>query len=270
MISTVRNLWSRRDLAWELIRADMRSSSADSRLGWMWWILDPLLMMGVYWVFKVLVFGRGKYAPYPIFVGVALLAWRHLSTTASRSVKTLRTNEALIKSVPFPTAILPLSQAVAQFLYFAISMVVLTIVAIAIGCPATLMLIQLPALALLQLCLVAGVSLAVSSVGVLVRDLEVALGHALRIGWYLSPGIYGLDLLTTRFGGGETRYGDLIVQLYMTNPFAVLIVGYRSAVFDPRWLPPLHWAVLGAEAAAILLAGYWIFRHFDRRIVKFV
>lgn len=270
MISTLRNLFARRDLAAELVRADLRSSSAESRLGWLWWILDPALMMGVYWVFKVLVFGRGKYAPYPIFVGVALLTWRHLSTSAARSVKVLRSNEALIKSVPFPTAVLPIVQALGQFVYFCISMIVLTVVAAAIGQPMTLTLLQIPVLAMLQATFIVGLCLAVASVGVMVRDLEVALGHLLRIGWYLSPGIYGVDLLVNRFGGGRSRLGDLVVDLYMLNPFAILFEGYRGSVFQPQWLAPIHWAVLGGEAIGTLLLGYWIFRHFDRRVVKFV
>jgi ABC-type polysaccharide/polyol phosphate export permease len=270
MISTVQNLFARRDLGRELIRADLRSSSAESRLGWLWWILDPMLMIIVYWVFKVLVFGREKYAPYPIFVGVALLSWRFLTTSSSRSVKVLLANESLIKAVPFPTAILPLAQTLAQFIYFCISMAVLTMLAVVFGCPITATVLQMPVLAVLQLCLVAGLSMAVASVGVVVRDLEVALGHALRIGWYLSPGIYGLDLVVTRFGGDRLEFGDLIVNLYMANPFAVLFVGYRGAIFEPQWLDPLQWVVLAVEAVGMLIAGYWIFRHFDRRVVKFV
>jgi ABC-type polysaccharide/polyol phosphate export permease len=270
MISTLRNLFARRDLAAELIRADLRSSSAESRLGWLWWILDPALMMGVYWVFKVLVFGRGKYSPYPIFVGVALLTWRHMTTSASRSVKVLRTNEALIKAVPFPTAVLPIAQALGQFVYFCISMAVLTVIAAAIGQPITAKLLQMPLVAMFQAAFVVGLSLTVASVGVVVRDLEVALGHLLRIGWYLSPGIYGIDLLVNRFGGGRSRFGDLVVDLYMLNPFAILFEGYRGAVFQPQWLAPTHWAVLAVESVAMLLLGYWVFRHFDRRVVKFV
>jgi ABC-type polysaccharide/polyol phosphate export permease len=271
VISSIQNLIARRDLAAELIRTELKSRSAENRLGWLWWVLDPLLMIGVYWGFKVVVFGKGKYAPYPIFVGVALLAWRHLTTSTSRSVKALHSNEALIKAVPFPTAVLPLSQATSQFIYFCVSFAVLTVIAVVIGQPVTATMIQIPALAMLQLLLVTGLSLILACFGVLVRDLEIALGHALRIGWYLSPGIYGLDLVVNRFGSDPTApIGKLLLTLYMANPFAILFVGYRGALFEPRWLEPIHWAVLGIESVTILLFGYWVFRRFDRRVIKFI
>jgi ABC-type polysaccharide/polyol phosphate export permease len=271
MISSVQNLIARRDLAGELIRADLRSGSAENRLGWLWWILDPLLMIGVYWFFKVLVFGRGTYAPYPIFVGVALLTWRHLSTSASRSVKVLRSSEALIKSVPFPTAVLPLSDAVSQFIYFCASMGVLTFVAIAIGQPITATLFQIPVLAVLQLMLIIGFTLFLAAVGVVVRDLEIAVGHALRIGWYLSPGIYGTDLVVNLVQRSFTeKVGSSLYSLYMMNPFAILFEGYRGALYHPAWLEPVHWGVLVVESLAVLIGGYMTFRYFDRRIIKFV
>jgi ABC-type polysaccharide/polyol phosphate export permease len=271
MISSIENLAARRDLAWELIRADLRSGSAENRLGWFWWILDPLLMIGVYWFFKVLVFGKDTYAPYPVFVGVALLTWRHLSTTAGKAVRVLRGSEAVIKSVPFPTAVLPITQSLSQFVYFSVSFGVLWLVAVLIGQEMTLTVLQIPLLALLQLILVTGIALALASFGAIVRDLEIATGHALRIGWYLSPGIYGVDLLVRRLVSFDSEsLANMAIHAYMANPFAILFVGYRGAIFEPHWLEPVHWIVLTAEAAIAIAGGYWVFRHFDRRVIKFI
>ena len=271
MISTIPNVIARRDLLMELIRSELKARSADSRLGWLWWILDPLLMIGVYWFFKVLVLGKGTYAPYPIFVGVALLTWRHLSTSAAKSVKVLRSKEALIKSVPFPTAVLPLSEAISQFVYFCAGMGVLAAIAFAIGQPVTATLLQIPALAVLQLALVTGFSLLLASVGIVIRDLEIALSHALRIGWYLSPGIYGTDLVMNLVRNTASPPAtEFLYRLYMMNPFAILFEGYRGALFHPAWLQPFYWAVLTVEALIMLIGGYLVYRHFDRRVIKFV
>lgn len=76
MISNAKNLFARRDLLRTMIQSDLKTAAAESRLGWFWWMLDPLLMMLVYWVFIVIIFGRDKYAPYPIFIGCALLPWK--------------------------------------------------------------------------------------------------------------------------------------------------------------------------------------------------
>lgn len=73
MISNWSNLVARRDLIRELVLSDLKTTAAETKLGWLWWLLDPLIMMAIYWVFIVIIFGRDKYAPYPIFIGCALL-----------------------------------------------------------------------------------------------------------------------------------------------------------------------------------------------------
>jgi len=268
MTSSLANLWKRRDLLWELVWGELRSTTAETRLGWFWWLLDPLLMMLVYWAFKELVFPGGPYSPYPIFLGAALLSWRHLTIVVSRAARTLSGNEALIRSVPFPTMLLPLAAAVAQLVFFLVSMIVLIGFAIALGRPATLTLLQILPLAFLQLLLVAGVALALTCPGALVPDLGEAADHILRILWFLSPGMYGMDLIRARFaghGGPATRHVLLLFQL---NPFAMLFEGYRGAVFAPAWTPLSDWLALTAEAVVVLGAGFAIYRRYDRRVLK--
>ena len=86
MISNLKNLLARKDLLRALVVSDLRASDASTRLGWLWWILDPLLLMFIYWgVFSILSRGRVDYAPYPIFILCALLPWKHLSVAAGKS-----------------------------------------------------------------------------------------------------------------------------------------------------------------------------------------
>lgn len=268
MLSTISNIASRRDLLFELVRSEMRATTAESRLGWVWWLLDPLVMMGIYWLIMVILFGREAYAPYPIFVGCALLSWKHFSTSSSRAVSVLRSNHSLIKSVPFPTAVLPLSGVLTQFMYLLFGLTALVIVALLMGLSVTPKIVQFIPLLLLQLTLTSGVAMALASFGVLLRDLETVINHVLRAGWYLSPGMYGIDLIANRM---ETHpNGTLIYNLYMSNPFAILFTGYRGAIHDPAWLEPRYWAVLTVQAVVCLVVGYMIYQHFDRRVIKFI
>ena len=265
MISNARNLFARRDLLWTMIQSDLKTAAAESRLGWLWWMLDPLLMMLVYWVFIVIIFGRDKYAPYPIFIGCALLPWKHLAVCVGGGVKVLRAREGLIKSVPFPTMIIPLSVVISQLAYFLFGFVALWLVALVIGRPMTLTLLQIPGLVILQTLLIAGLCMAIACLGVMFHDLHNFVSHALRVGWYLSPGIYGIDLIIDRVGADS-----LWVKLYMLNPFAILFTGYRGCVFDPAWLPPQAWAVLMLESLVCLIGGFLIYQHYDRRVIKFL
>ena len=51
-------IWSRRRLVRYLVQADLKKKGADSLLGNLWWVLDPLLQMLVYVILVVVIFQR--------------------------------------------------------------------------------------------------------------------------------------------------------------------------------------------------------------------
>ena len=52
-------------------RSGLKAEVANSRLSWLWWILDPVLFMGVYWFLSQVIFGqRTKYYLVFVFIGL--------------------------------------------------------------------------------------------------------------------------------------------------------------------------------------------------------
>ena len=81
MISNLANVLDRRELLFEITLGDLRSSANETRFGWVWWLIDPMITMLIYWAVVVGLFGRGEqYDPYPIFILCALLPFRHFSS----------------------------------------------------------------------------------------------------------------------------------------------------------------------------------------------
>jgi ABC-type polysaccharide/polyol phosphate export permease len=277
MNSSWANLVARRDLLRALVTSELKVSSAETSLGWIWWLLDPLLMMLIYWLVVVGILGRGKpeYAPYPVFILCALIPWKHLYVSASQATRVLRTREPLIKSVAFPTIVLPISLVLSGFVYFLFGFLVLLAAATIWRSPlhtgSLLPLVQVPPLMALQVAVVAGICLPLASLGAAVRDLTNFMTHVLRVGFYLSPGLYGIDLvrdlLEGKVGGAA---GEIAFFAYMLNPFAVFISGYRDAVFYGRYLPLEFWLILVAEAALLLAVGSLAYQRYDRRAVKYL
>lgn len=275
MTSSFANLVARRDLLWEITASELRSSAQETRLGWLWWLIDPLVTMMIYWAVVVGIFGRGgHYAPYPIFILCAILPFKHFSSSMNASCKLLRKSGGLIKSVPFPTVVLPLSVVLSGFAFFLFGTAALLGAAWIAGRPISAALTQLPALMTLQLLFVAGVSLGIAAVGALVRDLSGFMNHFTRIFFYVCPTLYGVDMVQERFSKGALLHGsplaDLLPTLFMLNPLAILFTGYRDAIFYGRFLEPQHWAVLTLECLVVFMLGYRIFLYFDRRVIKFL
>jgi ABC-type polysaccharide/polyol phosphate export permease len=277
MHSTWANLAARRDLLRELVVSELKISSAETYLGWIWWLLDPLLMMLVYWLVVVGLLGRGldQYAPYPIFVLCALVPWKHLATSVSQATAVLRAREPLIKSVSFPTIVLPVSLVLSGFVYFVFGFAVLLAAALIWRSPhhtgSVLPLAQVPVLMLLQVTVVTGLCLPLASLGVAVRDLTNLMNHVLRAAFFLSPSLYGVDLVQSLL---DNRLGPTAAQIgfyaYMLNPFAVLITGYRDAVFYGRFLPIELWLIVAVEAVLLLAVGGAIYQRYDRRAIKYL
>lgn len=276
MESSLQAVMARRDLLRVLVASELRSAIARSRIGWLWWFLDPVLMMLVYWGIVVGVFDRGaeRYAPYPAFLFAALITWKHFSTSVTRSLSLLRGRERLIKAIPFPTIVLPLSLVCSGFVYFAFGFVVLVVVTLLF--PASrhsgnyLPMLQAPFLMLAQFAITAGVTMVLSCLGVLFEDLKLLAAHALRITFYLSPGLFGLDMVEEKLHELPAPWGDVAYWAYLANPFAILFSGYRDAVVYGNFVPWQWWLILAAQSALALWGGYRIYRFYDRRVIKFL
>jgi ABC-type polysaccharide/polyol phosphate export permease len=274
MISNWHNVLLRRDLLRELIVSELKATSAETKLGWLWWVLDPLILMLIYWAVVVGILGRGQqYHPYPLFVLCGLLPWNHVSSSLGKAVRVLAQRESLIKSVPFPTMALPLSLVVSRLVYLCIGLVVLVGIAVLAGKPIGGAILQIPVLVLSQVVLVMGLSLMVAAYGVIVPDLATAIYYILRVLFYASPVIYGVDIVREKLqalqdgGAGWARAAEV---LYMFNPFAILITGYRDAIMYRRFLPLHWWIVLFLEVTLVFWIGQAIYRHYDRRVIKFI
>lgn len=277
MLSSLPNVLARRDLLRALTYSELQRSIAGSRLGWLWWFFDPLLMMLVYWGIVAGLFGHGdeRYAPYPLFLFCALVTWKHFATTTGRALTLLRGNERLIKSVAFPTIVLPLAVVFSGFVYFLAGFGVLLLATLVWPSPhhtgTWLPVVQVLPLMAFQIAITAGVSMALSCYGALLQDLRLFVTHVLRVGFYLSPGLYSIDSIREKLTKVVAApWADVLYGVYMANPFALLITGYRDAVLYGRFVPMHWWLVLLAEAALILWGGYRIYQHHDRRVIKFL
>jgi ABC-type polysaccharide/polyol phosphate export permease len=277
MNSNWANLVARRDLLRELVVTDLRVSTAQTRLGWLWWVLDPLLMMLIYSTIVIGLLGAGKarYAPYWIFIFIALVTWKQLTTTLSKSCLELTRKKALIRAIPFPTMLLPLSQALSSFAHFLFGFAIIAVVSLFATLPhhsgSHLPLLQIPLLFVLQLGVVAGLSLPLACLGVSYRDVGSLVPHLTRVGFYLSPGLYGVDMvhekLLDKFGESTA---ELAFSAYMLNPFAILIDGYRQSILYGEFIEPRYWLILVLEAALFLILGYRYFQRHDRAVIKFL
>ena len=80
----IADIRSRRRLVRYLVQADIRKRGADTLLGNVWWVLDPLLQMVVYVVFVTIVVTNRPLPDYPLFIFAAILPWKWFTAVDHR------------------------------------------------------------------------------------------------------------------------------------------------------------------------------------------
>jgi homopolymeric O-antigen transport system permease protein len=220
---------SRRRLIRYLVQAEMRKRGSDTLLGNIWWVLDPVLQMLVYMVL-ITILGRGRFPDYPLFIYAAILPWKWFTAVINDASTTVVRQERLIKQIAFPKIVLPVATTSAGVVGFAAGFVPLAglFVIYAHRFDPLLVVIWVPIVAVVQYVFTLGVAIFVSAANVFFRDLGNALGHGLRLLWFLSPGIYSLAWMEEL---GVVQEHPIIRTLAGFNPLAILFESYRVVIY---------------------------------------
>jgi ABC-type polysaccharide/polyol phosphate export permease len=254
---------SRRRLIRYLVQSDLKKKGADTLLGNIWWIVDPLLQMVVYVVLISLIFDRQQ-PDYPIFIFAALLPWKWFSTAVNDGVTSVVLSERLIKQIQFPKIVLPVASALSGIANFAFGLIPLTaLLLLFFPHRISIWLVAIPIVAFVQLLFTLPVVLAVSSSNVFYRDIGNLARHLLRLWWYLSPGLYGIDLVLEL-----TKEYPIVGTLMLLNPFATLFTAYRDLIYEgtsPDWMSLL---ILSGVSILLLVWATWYFKRVEPAFAK--
>jgi len=259
---------SRRRLIAYLVRADLRKTGADTLLGNVWWIVDPLLQMLVYYLLVGVILGRNRYPDFPLFIFAAILPWKWFDATVKNGLNTVVSSERLIKQIYFPKLVLPLAASmsgVVNFLFGLIPLVALMALLYPHRLSAWLLLI--PVIAVVQLVFATAVAIAVSALNVFYRDIGNIARHLMRFWFYLSPTLYGLDLVAG-IGRRDATAGSIVGAWYLVNPFTYLLGAYRNVIYEgtaPAWG---GLAVVGVVALILLALAILLFKRLEPNFAK--
>ena len=226
-MTSIANLAARRELIWNLVLRSLKIRYKGSALGFLWTLLNPLLMMLIYWLFISILLSRlGIKIPLShLLTGV--IFWQFIAMCTSDAVKSVSGFPNLVKKTYFPRIVLPLSMVIANLINFALSIMVLAVLLLLLKLFAQeavdfAFLWMLPLVLVIQFFLVLGISLLMSSANVFFRDVEHIVGVGLQALFFLTPIIYPLDMVRDRLSG-------VFLWLYLLNPMTSLVTLFRKA-----------------------------------------
>ena len=102
----------------QMVRRELRQKYKGSALGVLWYLVNPLVLMGAYaLVFSVLL-QVADVPDYPLFLLVGLIVWVFFSQALLAAAPSLVMNASLVRKVRFPREAIPASVATVQLVTF--------------------------------------------------------------------------------------------------------------------------------------------------------
>jgi len=262
-VNCLRMLVRYRGLIWNLVLLELRLRYAGSRLGLLWVLLVPLVVLGSY----LFLFGKILQVQaipgvtgfeYGLLVACGLLPWLGFSEGITRGTASVLAQRNLMKSRVFPMELVPVtSVCVALLGQLCGTVLLLAVVGIRGELGASLVL--LPVLFLLQALFTIGVVWFLSCVNILCRDTSQVVGLLMLLLMFVSPIAYTERMVPSGL--------DLVVKL---NPLSYLIDAYRVALLADHEFHLEGLVVFGGLTFLSLMVGYRYFMRLRRVLPDFV
>jgi lipopolysaccharide transport system permease protein len=244
----MKNLKNYRDLLIVLTNKEIKIRYKNSLLGYFWSIANPLAFSFVFFIaFKVVM--KIDMENYTLFLISGLFPWQWFSNSMNASPMIFLGNASIIKKVNFPRNIIPLATILQDMLHFILSIPVITIfLFIYHKSPSLSWLYGIPFLLSIQLFMVYGLSLMVSSINLFFRDMEKLVGILITLLFYFTPIIYPERMIPER-----------LQYLINFNPLAPLMISWRN-MFINGTVEPVYLMVSSLFAIVAFTAGFTVYR----------
>ncbi|MCG8310520.1 MAG: ABC transporter permease [Cytophagales bacterium] len=209
------------DLFYILAYKDLRVRYAQTFLGIIWAILQPLATLMIFiLIFGMIVKVDTQDIPYPLFAISGISMWTYFSFVFSQSGNSVIGAQEMIKKIYFPRLVIPLSKAIVGFVDFGLALLMLVVLFLVYGFAPSTNLIFAPLFILLNIVTALSFGIWLSALTIRYRDFHHIIPFLIQFGMYATPVAYPGRLVPDKYQ-----------FLYNLNPMAGLIEGFRWSLF---------------------------------------
>lgn len=226
-VSSLRDIWGRRELLWLLVKREVRAKYKDSSLGLVWSLFRPIIQLLIYYFAIGQILGAARTVPdFGIFVFIGLTMWGLFNEIVTQSTSAVLNNAGLVKKVYLPREIFPLSGIGSALFNFAVQLFVLVVATIILSDFAVTTDLLLAPLAILTLVVFStAIGLTLAAVNVYLRDTQHLVELAIMVLFWASPVVYSFTFVHRALAG------NWIEQLYLANPVTICIIAMQRALW---------------------------------------
>ena len=254
--SFFKELWTVRDLLILLIQKNVKLKYRRSFLGYIWSILNPLLVMLV----MVVVFSslfRREIENYPVYLFTGQLLFSFMTTSTQTAANSIIENSGMLRKARTPKHIFTIAKVTGAAVELLFSTGALIIIMLATKAPFSWCMLLSP-LVLLQLYIFCiGLGLFLAQACVFFQDIGFIYRAFTTMWMYLTPLFYPIEALP--------QWAASIIRT--ANPMYLYINQFRSLVYL-RQMPKGHDVLMGCGFALVFL--FLGIRSFTKTEDKFI
>jgi len=270
MSQVAKRLFGFRGLLLTLVVRELKARYRGSLLGYFWSLINPLLLLAVYtFVFNYIFRPRMEGAdPYALFLMTGLFPWIWVSASLLEGTVSLTGNAGLIRKAVFPAEVLPMVTVLSNLVHFLFALPILAgaliVGRLMMGYPVGgWTAVLLPLVVLVQLPLLAGMSLGLAALNVHFKDVKDIVSNLLTLMFFLTPIIYVLTSIPVEFGA-------LRWVIAWANPFTPFTMGYQALLFHGVVPSPMLWLHMLAWTVVAWVTGSWLFGRLGENLAEAV
>lgn len=262
MLPLIRAAWSYRNFIIASVRNEFITQFARSRLGALWMLIQPLVMVAIYAVILSAVL-RAKLPGleesrfgYAIYLISGIVCWTLFSDVIMRCLNLFIASGTLMKKIVFPKVCLPLTVVGVVLINNILLAVAAIVIFLLVGHGLSWNVLFLPVLVLMTLGLGLGFGLILGILNVFIRDIGQAIPLLLQMGFWFTPIVYPVSIVP-----------DQMRSLLVLNPVYPLVDAYHSVLAygeTPDWAPL---TAVGLGIIILLAIAWWMFRQASAEMV---
>jgi lipopolysaccharide transport system permease protein len=252
-------VYANRGLISTLAARDIKIRYAQTSLGLLWAIVQPLTGVAIFsFFFSYLVNIDTGNIPYPLIAMTGIVSWNFFSFIVNAAGTSLISSQTLIKKVSFPKISLLLSKVLIGMVELAVSLTILIIWMVVIQYPFSTTILLLPLILLLNTLAGLAIALWLSALTVRVRDLQHLIPFLITFGIWLTPVFYPSTLIPAKF--------SFIVYL---NPMAAIIEWLRYSILGTG-MPDARYIAGLLILLALFVSGLYYFKNTEKSIPDYI
>ena len=239
--------------------ADIRAEASRAYLGFLWWFLEPVMYMMVFY----LVFQSGLRSGGEGFIPFllsGLVVWKWFVSAVQGGSAALARNAVVIQHIYLPKYIFPCVVILSNtYKFIVILPIFLFFLIVAFHAQPGIAWLLIPLMILVQLLFIMAVTILVAAIIPFAQDLRMLLDNIIVMLFFMSGIFYDITTMS-----GVTR------DLLMLNPMAIIITDYRLILLHgemPQWQGLLYVILLSLILLALAL---FVINKFDRIYPKII